>query len=165
MSENTSAENTGTPEPAATPPAVEKSDVSALPSWAQDEIKSLRNEAASHRIKAREAEQTAATAAEQLKALTDEKTQLSDELSVKGLELTKLTVALNNGIPGESVVDFADLLKGSTAEEIQSHAEKVKAHWSIPASPPATDRSQGRGSSSPATPENAFAQFVQGQLS
>lgn len=136
-----------------------------LPQWARDELKSVRDEAASYRVKAKETAKSLETTTEELAGLKDQYAALEQKFQVAELASVKTQVALSNGIPGESVADFTELLVGSTAEEIAASAEKLAAHWQKPQSTPATDRSQGLGASGSANPADQFAAYIQSQLS
>lgn len=120
-----------------------------IPEWVREKLTKANNEAAKYRTKAKDAAQQAQFEAEekfgpQIKALTDEKTALAVELENARLEHTKFKAALSVGIPGESASEFADLLKGSTEEEILAHAEKVKELFGASSKPArATDPTQG----------------------
>lgn len=120
-----------------------------IPEWVRDKLTKANNEAAKYRTKAKDAAQQAQFEAEekfsaQISTLTDEKAAIAAELENARLEFTKFRAALSVGIPGESASEFADLLKGSTEEEILSHAEKVKELFGVSAKPArATDPTQG----------------------
>lgn len=159
-----------TPPPAApaAPAAPAPQSEGELPHWARDRISEANNEAAKYRVKAREAtdaaKQTAAQEfAGQLSALSDQKAATAAELDTTKQALLKLRVALAVGIPGESAADFAELLKGSTEEEIKAHAEKVKSLFSTTSTPPpAVDSSQGLGGP---VSTDAFGSFLLSKLS
>jgi hypothetical protein len=140
----------------------------------REKLAKANAEAAGYRVRAKEAvaeerARVSAEFAEQISALTDEKTALTGQFNDAQMGLTKLRVALAAGIPGESAADFADLLKGSTEEEITAHAEKVKGLFGKQA-PVKTvrpvDPAQGRsGGSNDDAPEAVFARFLNGHLS
>lgn len=152
---------------------VESSEVTpedAVPEWVREKLTKANNEAAKYRTKAKEAAQQAQYEADekfgsQIKELTDEKAAAVAELENARLETTKLKAALSVGIPGESASEFADLLKGSTEEEILAHAEKVKELFGASAKPArATDPTQGLDGGN-ATSQSAgamLANFIRG---
>ena len=141
----------------------------ALPDWARRAISDANAEAAKYRLKA----QTAADEAkaettkaydEQLKALASEKTAIAAERDNAVTGLTKLKVAIAAEVPGEQAVVFADLLKGSTEDELKAHATQLKDMFGSPAGRQrATDKSQGAGggASGVKTPAELFADMVQ----
>ncbi|MCP2200062.1 hypothetical protein [Lentzea flava] len=153
-------------------PAVEQ-DVQALPQWARDAITTANDQAARYRIAAREAGETAraevtAEFEERISALTADKDDIALELGETRLALSRLRIALDAGIPGESAVEFAALLKGSDEDELRDHAEKVKAMFGVigtqqPERP--VDHSQGLGREDvAASPAEAFGAFIRSQL-
>lgn len=143
-----------------------------LPEWGRRAISEANAEAAKYRLKAQTAadEAKAATKAEydkQLQALASEKTSIAGERDKAVTELTKLQVAITADVPGEQAVAFADLLKGSTQEELKAHAEQLKTMFGTPAGKQrATDKSQGAGggASGVKTPDQLFADMVQGKI-
>ena len=150
-------------------PEVEQPKNDDLPKWARDKLSKANDEAASYRLKAKEAREVAEQAVKtefeaKLTALSDEKAAIEAELSNSQLKHLKLTAALSAGIPGESVAEFAELLQGTTAEEITAHAEKVKSLMGVqPAKPTVVDRSQGLGGAAQ-TPTDGFRNFILNQL-
>src|SRR5690606_31504543 len=145
-----SAENNDAPIENTAPAEASSNKNEELPQWARDEIKSLREEAARRRVQHREA-------TEALAKLQEEQFES---------ELLNYKVAIDSGIPGESIADFTELLTGNTAEEIQAQAEKLQKHWAKPQedSTPAVDHAQGYGAGGAGTPEADFAAWLKGQL-
>lgn len=144
----------------------------ALPEWGRRAISDANAEAAKYRLAAKTAAEdaVAATKAEydkQLQALATEKTSIAGERDKAVTELTKLQVAITADVPGEQAVAFADLLKGTTQEELKAHAEQLKSMFGTPAGKQrATDKSQGagNGASGAKTPDQLFADMVQGKI-
>lgn len=158
-------------EPATTDRANETSSMDELPQWARDQLTAARQEAAGYRVKARDAKAEARTAAhaeyaDKLAALEQEKADLAAERNVAQRELLKLKTALEAGIPGEYAAEFAELLRGKNPKELAAHAEKLKGlfHTAAPAAMPATDFSQGYGTTSTASPSDQFSAWVLGAL-
>lgn len=142
---------------AATPAAPAMTKVEDLPDWAQKEITDTRAEAAKYRVEKNEAVDTAVAAAqvkfqEQLDAASNAKTEVESKLAGAILETSKLKAALGAGIPADKVVEFSDLLKGDTDEELKSHATELKKLFNVdpgkPSTVPAVDPSQGSGNES-----------------
>lgn len=167
MSENT-AETQATTEtkPAETAPVT--NDESVLPGWAQRELKSVRNEAASYRVAARDAKTAALNEVKaEISALSDEKAAIQAAHDGLTLELNKFKAALEVGIPGESIEAFTERLKGTTPEELKADAEKLKSYFAVPATRTRpVDPTQGKGSDDGValTPEAAFAQMLTSKL-
>lgn len=142
-----------------------------LPEWGRRAISEANAEAAKYRLKAQTAadEAVAKTKAEydaQIKALAEEKTSIAGERDKAVTGLTKLQVAIAAKVPGEQAVDFAELLQGSTKEELAAHAEKLRSMFGTGASARATDPSQGLGGGgSVKSPDALFAAMVQKNLS
>lgn len=163
MSENTTPETAAAPAEGAEAPQEANSEA-GLPAWAQKELTKLRNEAAAKRVEARDAKQAATDAAAQLTELTGKHTQVSDDLVVTASKLTKLEVALSVGIPGESAAAFAELLQGTTQDEIRAHADKIlsvsKTFGATP--PPArpVDPSQGLSGGKGQEPADLFGALL-----
>lgn len=143
-----------------------------LPEWGRRAISDANAEAAKYRLKAQTAadEAKAETKKEfdaQLQALVSEKTAIAAERDNAVTGLTKLKVAIAAEVPGEQAVVFADLLKGSTEDELKAHATELKSMFGTPAGRQrATDKSQGAGgnASGVKTPAELFADMVQSNL-
>lgn len=141
--------------------------VSELPEWAQSEITEARNEAAKYRIAARDAKANATNDAKkeveaELKQLGDEKAKLVDDLAVATRELDKIKVAISAEVPGESVLDFAGLLRGETNDELKAHAETLRKMMNLTGN--AFDRSQGQGGEGSSNLQDPLRNFVLGQI-
>ncbi len=153
-------------------PASEQ-DMQALPQWARDAITTANDQAARNRIKAREAAETAraevtAEFEGRMSALTADKDDIALELGDARLDLSRLRIALDAGIPGESATEFAALLRGSNEDELREHADKVKAMFGVISPQPdrPVDHSQGLGRDDVAvSPGDAFGAFIRSQLS
>lgn len=168
MSENANVTETAPADsqPAENTPVV--NNESELPSWAQKELKSVRSEAASYRIAARDAKIAAQNEVKaELAALSDQKAAIQAENDGLNLALNKYKAALEVGIPGESIEAFTERLKGNTLDEIKADAEKLKSYFAVPGNRTRpVDPSQGKGSNDSAatTPEAAFAQMLTAKL-
>lgn len=144
----------------------------ALPEWGRRAISDANAEAAKYRLAAKTAAEDAVAAAKQefdkqLQALVTEKTSIAGERDNAVTGLKKLQVAIAAEVPGEQAVAFADLLKGSTDEELTAHAKQLKEMFGTPAGRQrATDKSQGAGggASGVRTPAELFADMVQGKI-
>lgn len=161
-----SAENNDAPVENTAPAEASSNKNEELPQWAKEEIKSLREEAARRRVQHREATEALTKLQEELVSLKDSTQTLESQKQQFESELLKYKVAIDSGIPGESVADFTELLTGNTAEEIQAQAEKLQKHWAKPQedSTPAVDHAQGYGAGGAGTPEADFAAWLKGQL-
>jgi len=143
-----------------------------LPEWGRRAIAEANAEAAKYRVKAQTAADEAKAAAKveydaQLQALAQEKTSVITERDNAVTGLTKLKVAIAADVPGEQAVAFADLLKGSTEDELNAHAKQLKEMFGTPAGRQrATDRTQSAGgnASGVKTPAELFADMVQSNL-
>lgn len=143
-----------------------------LPEWGRRAISDANAEAAKYRLKAQTAadEAKAEVKAEydkQLQAVASEKAAIAAERDTAVTGLTKLQVAITADVPGEQAVAFADLLKGSTREELVAHADQLKTMFGTPAGRQrATDRSQSAGgnASGVKTPAELFADMVQANI-
>lgn len=144
--------NDGTGKPAETKAEPkEPTKVEELPEFARKMISDLRDEAAKHRGKAKEAKDAARVELEaEYAPIRAEVLQLKAQLESERLNGWKRDAAVKLGIDAERVADFADLLKGTTQEEIEEHAQKVKELFGGTATSSAVDPTQGRrGSSEP----------------
>lgn len=139
--------------PEATPaiPAAPAPVAAAANTYSQEYVTELRDEAASHRIAKNEAVTAAKAAADQewqakLDAATATHTETQGELSKSQLTLLKLTKVLQAGIPSDSALDIAELVKGEDEESISESVKTVKALLGKnPSKDRAVDPSQGSG--------------------
>ncbi|WP_190821970.1 hypothetical protein [Saccharopolyspora pogona] len=157
-----------TPETTTTEAPVTETTADELPQWARDSLTKANDEAAKARIKAGKAEEKArleitSEYETKLSTLSDEKSAITAELNAAHLDGMRLRAALSAGIPGESVVEFAELLKGETQEDLTAHAEKVKGLMGSQ-KPKVVDRSQGLGCGT-ASPADGFGLFINSRLS
>jgi hypothetical protein len=142
--------------------------VDQLPKWAQDELSRARNDAAKYRERLKnakaevESEVRGAVEAD-LKRVNDENAELKLQVGDASLAHTKLSVALEVGVPGEQAVAFAERLRGSTSEELKADAETVKATFGV-GSGRVHDTSAGLGNTTKSSPSDVFAQFVTERL-
>ena len=145
---------------------------SDLPEWGRRAISDANAEAARYRLAAKTAADDAKAAAKaefdkQLQVLVSEKTSIAGERDNAVTGLTKLKVAIAADVPGEQAVVFADLLQGSTEDEMKAHAVKLKEMFGTPAGKQrATDKSQSAGNNASGirTPDQLFADMVQGKI-
>lgn len=89
-------------------------DHEELPEWAKKQLKRARTEAANYRRQVRDAEErlSSATSPEEFQAV-------KDELAQARLELETERIASRHHLPDE----LRQVLKGSTPDEIEAHAE------------------------------------------
>ncbi|GAB4588732.1 hypothetical protein [Nocardia sp. IFM 10818] len=159
MSENASPETT--------PDAVSNSQAQAnsLPDWAQKKLTDANAEAANYRVQKNNAVAANQQLTEQVTALTTDKAGLQEQLATATANNLKLLTAIDSGVPGEHVRNFASLLQGSTAEELSTHAEALKTMFGMTqASVPATDPSQGLSGGAANDPAAAFGALLKSHL-
>lgn len=103
-------------------------DMSALPDWAQKQIRELRSEAAGHRTKVKELEPLAQKAKELEDAsksdsqkLSEERDALKSKVAPLELENARLRVALDKGLSASQ----ARRLVGNTEEELAADADEL----------------------------------------
>lgn len=125
-----------------------------LPEWAREAINKANSEAAKYRteknsaVEAAKAEVTDSFTSKikELEAQIEEK---SSEASQANLNVERVKAAIKVGISTDKLESFAELLHGSTQEELVAHAEQLKDLFTVDnASSKATDRSQGSGGAS-----------------
>lgn len=141
-----------------------------LPDWARKAISDANSEAANYRNKAKTAADDAkaevtAQFNEQLKTLSDEKSAITAERDGATGNYAKLVAALEAGVPGDTAVEFAALLKGNSPDEFKAHAEKLKGMFGPGTKVKAVDPSHGFNGSTSATGEDAFAALFKSNLS
>ena len=161
MSEGTP--NEGTPNPAS---VTGRSD-SEVPAWVRESISEANKEAAKYRVERNSARDNEAAA---LKDKGDLETKLKDmsaERDSAVSELNKYKALVKAGFDVENIEEYADRVRGATAEELEADAKKLfdllgpsKSRGS------GYDHSQGRGSSdtTPLTPQTALAGFLKQQF-
>lgn len=129
-----------------------------LPDWARDQITKANAEAAKYRTEKKEAVEAAK--AEVTASFTSKIEELEAQIKAKEeegvaarYEVDRLKVALEAGIDADKVTKFAGLLKGTTSEEMKSHAEELKELFTNAEQPakrsPALDPTQGTGNPLP----------------
>lgn len=152
MSENTteSVESAGQTE-------TENSDRPEAPEWAAKELERARKDAAKYRERARTAaEETETKLREEFTTREGELTKQLDELTEKyesslmqvsesERSLTKLRLALDNGVPAENIDTFTKRLVGETSEELEEDAKSLAGFFSSSSSKVQEDHSQGSG--------------------
>ncbi|QIS05925.1 hypothetical protein F5X71_29700 [Nocardia brasiliensis] len=166
MSTENPAQDQSVQNQGATPQNVAQADI---PDWVRKELADVRSEAARYRVEKNEALTAAMTAAqaavaEQLNSANAEKQAFAEQANTANTELLRLRTALEAGVPAEKVVQFASLLQGSTAEELQAHADTVKTLLGTPVSPSATDPTQALGGASVADPATAFGDLLRNNI-
>lgn len=120
-----------------------------------DYVQKLRDEAAGHRIKAKEAGDEARAAVikeyEGKAAETSvELTELKTNYATAQLDLLKLKSVLEAEIPVSDVLEVATLVQGSDEASVKESVNRVKALLGkTPAKVAATDPTQGQGSHVP----------------
>jgi hypothetical protein len=124
-----------TPPPAATPPQADAqagetaNGSTELPEWARNQITKANAEAANYRTKLREAEQRLGSA----KSPGEVETALA-ELRDTNATLERQLLVRDVGSKAALPDDLAELLKGSTREELEAHAKKLQ-QYATPAPP------------------------------
>lgn len=146
-----------------------KNDPNELPEWGRKAISEANAEAAKARVKANQAAEAAkaevtASFNDQIKALSDEKSAVVAERDNAATNYTKLVAALSAGVPGDTAVEFAALLQGSTPEEYKEHADKLKGMFGTGKGQKAVDHTAGFNGKSEVKPEDAFAALFQSKM-
>lgn len=119
--------------------------------YPKEYVQELRNEAARYRTQKNEAvEATKAAVTAEFTAKLAEKdvqiTELSQQLQNAQLELEKLSVAVELGVPSDKVRAFAAILQGSDKDAITASAASAKELFGGLTTPsPAYDPTQGAG--------------------
>jgi len=147
-------ENPTTTDPKPEPPTP---TVTPPETFSREYVEQLRGEAAKYRTQKNEAaaaaelagrEKAAAEFAKQLAEVSGKHSELETKLGSANAETLKLKAALTAAFPQETasrLLAFADLLKGSTPEEIQaSAAAAAKLFGGFKTNSPATDPTQGQ---------------------
>ncbi|CAM4098803.1 hypothetical protein NONI108955_08905 [Nocardia ninae] len=166
MSTENPAQDNSVQDQGASPQNTNQADV---PDWVKKELADVRAEAARYRIEKNDALNTALTAAqaavaEQLNTANAEKQAAADQAAAASIDLLRLRTALAAGVPGERAEQFASLLQGSTAEELQAHAETVKTLLGSPVSASATDPTQGMGGASVESAADVFGAILRNNI-
>lgn len=139
-------------------------DMNSLPQWAREAITEANNQAAERRIKIRELTEKNTELTNQLAASKDDKAAVEKTVNDKDLELKRVLIALDAGVPGERVRSIAARLQGSNEDELKADAEKLVQDFGLNAGPAqirATDPSQGRGGDTRQVPNTPQAEFAQ----
>lgn len=123
--------------------------------FSREYVQELRNEAAKYRT-----EKNTAVEAARAEVIKDYESKLAQkdsslsemetEVSARSLELLKLKMVLNEGIPTEDVLDVVSLVQGTDEETVSESVKRVKSL--IGKKPPAdrpVDPSQGQGNHLP----------------
>ena len=145
-----------------TPPANNE-----VPAWAQKELSDIRSEAAARRVEARDYKEKLDASLGQVQTLTTEKDQAVSRAEKAELELLKVQVAVESGIPGGDIAEFVAYLQGSNKDELKDNAGPLIPRYTK--SSPAYDPSQGHGGQAaqtgavtyaPDSPEGQWLGFV-----
>jgi hypothetical protein len=139
------------------------------PEWARKAISEANNEAAKYRVKAQNAAEEAkaevtASFTDQIKSLSDEKSAVVAERDTASSNYNKLVAALEAGVPGDTAVEFAALLQGTSSDEYKAHAEKLKGMFGPGTKQKAVDRTAGFNGNTDLKPEDAFAALFKSKL-
>lgn len=125
---------------------------SELPQWARDAISRANSEAAAARIEKGNALANAKTLieaeyADRINQAATSYSELEVKFAEKSNRVAKLEAILNAGIPSDRALQFAELVQGSTEEEITASVGTIKDLFSQdPQRPPLVDHTQGQGS-------------------
>lgn len=149
---------------APTPSAPANTGSTEAPEWIVKELSGVRSEAAARRVEAREASDKLGEAQTQLQALTTEKEEAATKASTAEQNLLKLKVAIQAGVPGDQAADFAELLQGSTEDELKVYAGKLRSFGGSNQPPRATDPSAGHGAGTPVSDLSPGGQFIKNAL-
>lgn len=110
-----------------------------------------RQEAAAARVKGKQkVEETKAAVTQEFEAKLASATTAHEatkvDLAKTKIEVDKLTVAIDAGVPTDQIKAFAKLLQGATVEELKAHAEEVKGLFNFKTEKkPAVDPTAGSG--------------------
>lgn len=118
----------------------EKSGIDTLPSWAQQELRTARDDAASYRKRLREAEEKLgkAKSPEEFDAA---RAELAEENRRLAHSLAQRDAAATAGLPAE----LAARLEGSSPEELAADAQRLLALFGNQAAPPPRSGPGGGG--------------------
>lgn len=149
--------------------------VEELPSWAQDLISKLRNEAADARIKNRDAVEAAVKAegerlarehADKLTSLEAKLTAAENVASGEQKLLNQLKGAIKAGVPASNLLSVAPRLVGNSEDEYAEDAKSVAQGFGVTFDDKQRQRpidpSQGRGADKTGDPSegDVFADFL-----
>ena len=127
----------------------QESEKDELPDWAREKLTKANNEAAKYRTQVKELREKVKALEEssgQVEDLNKKATDASAAAETAKTDLLKLQIALTvDGIEAKNASEFAELLQGTTEEELKAHAEKVKKLLGVSRSRSAVDPTQGRG--------------------
>lgn len=153
MSDNTATTETSQPEVA---PAATDKPLEAQPKLFDEAyVKSLRDEAAAARVAKKDAVEAAIKeVSESHAAALAEKdvayTELQNELAQARIELEKLYISIDAGVPSDKVRQFSSLIQGTDTESIQASAKAAyELAGGFSSKSPAFDPTQGFGGRDP----------------
>lgn len=118
-------------------------------------VKALRDEAAAARVAKKDAVEAAIKEAnekfqEELAAKDTAYTELQNELSAAKIELEKLYISIDAGVPSDKVKAFAALIQGTDTESITASARSAyELAGGFQTKSPAIDPTQGFGGRDP----------------
>lgn len=118
-------------------------------------VKSLREEAAAARVAKKDAVDAAVKAANdayqaELASKDTAYTELQNELAQARIELEKLYISIDAGVPSDKVRQFASLIQGNDTEAIQASAKAAyELAGGFSSKSPAFDPTQGFGGRDP----------------
>lgn len=127
----------------------------SAPEWLQKELERARKDAAKYRDRARNASEETETKLRdeftaretelnsKVEELTSKYEEAAAQVSERETAITKLRLALDNGIPAEHVESFTKRLVGETYEELKTDAESLASFFSR--GTVQEDHSQGSG--------------------
>jgi hypothetical protein len=123
--------------------------------FSREYVQELRNEAAKYRTEKNTAVEAArAEVIKDYEAKLAQKdgslSEMESEVSARSLELLKLKMVLNEGIPTEDVLDVVSLVQGADEETVSESVKRVKSLiGKAPAKERPVDPSQGQGNHLP----------------
>lgn len=144
-------------------PTPDPAPVAGQETFSKDYVQQLRNEAAKYRTEKNDAVEAAKAAVQQewegkLTETASKISELEGQLGAAGIELTKLRIALELGVPSDKVLAFAEILKGDNEDAIKASATSAKELFggfaAPPSNDPAFDPTQGSGRGGGALPLN-----------
>lgn len=154
MSEMTA--NTESSQATEVAPAATDKPVEAQPKLFDEAyVKSLRDEAAAARVAKKDAVEAAVKAANEahqaeLASKDTAYTELQNELAMARIELEKLYISIDAGVPSDKVRQFSSLIQGNDTESIQASAKAAyELAGGFSSKSPAFDPTQGFGGRDP----------------
>lgn len=146
-----------------------KAEKETVPSWVEKELKSVRDEAAAHRVKLRAAESQLADRDAALAELNEKLTasvQVESQLTDVQKQITQLRAALTAGVPANDLDSFTTLasrLQGDSEDAMVEDAKSILGLVGHVKTGPKPDLSQGRGNAN-ALGTSAFEDILRAKL-